>query len=81
MIGLYIYLSGVLIIWLSYAYIIFIKKEELRKKHILPAIAFSIMSYLSILILGLIIIGDYIDEHGDDVVFNRKNKDDDTEIL
>ena len=30
MIGLYIYLSGVLIIWCVYAYIVFIKKEEVN---------------------------------------------------
>lgn len=81
MIYLYIYLSGVLIIWLLYAYLIFIEKAEVRKKHILPAIAVSIMSYLSILFLVLTIIADYIDEHGEEIVFNCKEEEDDTEIL
>lgn len=75
MIGLYIYLSGVLIIWFVYAYIVFIEKEEVKKKHILPSIGFSVLSYLAIVVFIGFLIDDYMEEHGDEVVFNHKEKD------
>lgn len=77
MIGLYIYLSGVLIIWCVYAYIVFIEKEEIKKKHILPSVVLSILSYLTIVFLIGFFIDDYMEEHGDEVVFNKKEEDDD----
>lgn len=76
MIVLYIYLSGVLIIWCIYAYIVFIEKEEIKKKYILPSIGFSVLSYLAILIFIGYAIDDYMMEHGDEVVFNLKSEDD-----
>lgn len=76
MIGLYIYLSGVLIIWCVYAYIVFIKKEEVKKKEILPSIGLSVLSYLMIVIFIVFFIDDYMEEHGDEVVFNKKEEDD-----
>ena len=77
MIGLYIYLSGVLVIWCVYAYIVFIEKEEIKKKYILPGVFFSILSYLMIVIFIGFLINDYMEEHGDEVVFNKKEEDDD----
>ena len=81
MIALYIYLSGVLLVWSVFAYFVFVKKYEVRKKDIASFIGFSFLSYLSILIFIGILIDDYMEKHGDEVVFNHKNEDDDTEIL
>ena len=74
---LYIYLSGTLIIWCVFAYFAFIEKEQVRKKDILVFGMFSIMSYVSIILFIIILVSEYIEEHGDEVVFNKKEEDDD----
>lgn len=81
MIGLYIYLSGMFLIWCAFAYYAFIKREEICKGDILYFTLFSFLSYLSILISIGAAIAYYMKEHGDEVVFNRKEENDDTEIL
>ena len=81
MIGLYIYLSGVFLIWCAFAYYAFIKREEVRKKDIFIFVLCSFFSYLVLTFFLVFAIGDYMDKHGDEVVFNRKEENDDTEIL
>lgn len=74
---LYIYLSGTLIIWCVFAYFAFIKKVEVRKKDILVFFAMSISSYISLIIFIGCILTDYMEEHGNEVVLNKKEEDDD----
>ena len=77
MIALYIYLGGVLLVWCVFAYFVFVKKEEVRKKDIFSFIGLSFLSYLSIFIFIGFLIDDYMEEHGDEVVFNKKEEEDD----
>ena len=73
MIGLYIYLSGSFIIAAFYAYIFLIKGEPLLKRHLLPMIGSILVSWFSIVFLIGIILDKYMEEHGDEKLFNKKD--------
>ena len=77
MIGLYIYLSGVLIIWIVFVNFVFIEKKEIRKKDILAFGTMSILSYVSFILFIVFLVSEYMEEHGDEVVFNKKEEGDD----
>ena len=74
MIGLYIYLSGVFLIWCAFAYYAFIEREEVRKKDIFAFVLCSFFSYLALIFFLVFAIGYYIDKHDEEVVFNHKRK-------
>ena len=81
MIALYIYLSGFAVVWCIFLYCVFIEKAEVRKKDVLAFFMLSICSYLSLVFFVAMVMDEYMSEHGDEVVFNRKKEDDDEEIL
>ena len=74
MIGLYIYLSGSLIVTAFFAYFFLIKGESLLKKHLLPMIGAILVSWFSIVLLIGIILDEYMQEHGDEKLFNKKDE-------
>jgi hypothetical protein len=73
MIGLYIYLSGSFIITAFFVYNFLIKGEPLLKKHLLPMIGSILVSWFSIIFLIGIILDEYMEEHGDEKLFNKKD--------
>jgi hypothetical protein len=73
MIGIYIYLSGSFIVAAFLVYVLFIKREPLLKRHLLPMIAAILVSWLSIVFLIGVIIDEYMEEHGDEKLFGKKD--------
>lgn len=74
MIEFWIYLSGVLLSCGIFIFLFFVKKTDLRKRDIIRIIFVSLLSYATILIILYLY---YVDEHGDEIVFNFKNKEND----
>lgn len=74
MIGLYIYLSGSLIVTAFFAYFFLFKREPLLKKHLLPMIGSILVSWFSIVLLIGINLDEYMKKHGDEKLFNKKDE-------
>ena len=74
MIGIYIYLSGSFIIAAFLVYVFLIKREPLLKRHLLPMIGAILVSWLSIIFLIGVILDEYMEEHGDENLFGKKDR-------
>lgn len=65
--------KGSFIVAAFFAYILLVKGEPLLKRDLLPMIGAILFSWISIVFLIGVILDEYMEEHGDEELFNKND--------